>query len=42
MTSQLNKMKAAGVDTVVVWAQGTPHRAAHAQHGEDQLLPADC
>ena len=24
MTSQLNKMKAAGVDTVVVWAQGTP------------------
>ena len=24
MTSQLNKMKAARVDTVVVWAQGTP------------------
>jgi branched-chain amino acid transport system substrate-binding protein len=24
MTSQLNKMKAAGVDTVMVWAQGTP------------------
>ncbi len=24
MTSQLGKMKAAGVDTVVVWAQGTP------------------
>ena len=24
MTSQLNKMKAAGVDTLVVWAQGTP------------------
>ncbi len=24
MTSQLNKMKAANVDTVVVWAQGTP------------------
>ena len=24
MTSQLNKCKAAGVDTVVVWAQGTP------------------
>ncbi|HSW16737.1 MAG TPA: ABC transporter substrate-binding protein [Ramlibacter sp.] len=24
MTSQLNKMKAAGVDTVIVWAQGTP------------------
>ncbi|RMX18448.1 branched-chain amino acid ABC transporter substrate-binding protein [Vandammella animalimorsus] len=24
MTSQLNKMKSAGVDTVVVWAQGTP------------------
>lgn len=24
MTSQLSKMKAAGVDTVVVWAQGTP------------------
>lgn len=24
MTSQLNKLKAAGVDTVVVWAQGTP------------------
>jgi branched-chain amino acid transport system substrate-binding protein len=24
MTSQLNKMKAAGVDTVLVWAQGTP------------------
>jgi branched-chain amino acid transport system substrate-binding protein len=24
MTSQLNKMKAAGVDTVVIWAQGTP------------------
>ncbi|MFO1321724.1 MAG: ABC transporter substrate-binding protein [Burkholderiales bacterium] len=24
MTSQLNKMKAAKVDTVVVWAQGTP------------------
>jgi branched-chain amino acid transport system substrate-binding protein len=24
MTSQLNKMKAAGVDAVVVWAQGTP------------------
>lgn len=24
MTSQLNKMKAAGVDTIVVWAQGTP------------------
>lgn len=25
MTSQLNKLKAAGVDTVVVWAQGTPN-----------------
>lgn len=24
MTSQLNKMRAAGVDTVLVWAQGTP------------------
>jgi branched-chain amino acid transport system substrate-binding protein len=24
MTSQLNKMKAASVDTVVIWAQGTP------------------
>lgn len=24
MTSQLSKMKAAGVDTVIVWAQGTP------------------
>jgi branched-chain amino acid transport system substrate-binding protein len=24
MTSQLNKYKAAGVDTIVVWAQGTP------------------
>ncbi len=24
MTSQLNKMKAAGVDAIVVWAQGTP------------------
>ncbi|WP_137893501.1 ABC transporter substrate-binding protein [Ramlibacter sp. 2FC] len=24
MSSQLNKMKAAGVDTVLVWAQGTP------------------
>lgn len=24
MTSQLNKLKAAGVDTIVVWAQGTP------------------
>ena len=24
MTSQLNKCKAAGVDTLVVWAQGTP------------------
>lgn len=24
ITSQLNKMKAAGVDTVIVWAQGTP------------------
>ena len=24
MTSQLNKMKAANVDTIVVWAQGTP------------------
>lgn len=24
MTSQLNKMKSAGVDTIVVWAQGTP------------------
>jgi len=24
MTSQLNKLKAAGVDTVLVWAQGTP------------------
>jgi branched-chain amino acid transport system substrate-binding protein len=24
MTSQLNKMKAASVDTVIVWAQGTP------------------
>jgi branched-chain amino acid transport system substrate-binding protein len=24
MTSQLSKMKAAGVDTLVVWAQGTP------------------
>lgn len=24
MTSQLSKMKAAGVDTVLVWAQGTP------------------
>lgn len=24
VTSQLNKMKAAGVDTIVVWAQGTP------------------
>jgi branched-chain amino acid transport system substrate-binding protein len=24
MTSQLNKMKAASVDTIVVWAQGTP------------------
>lgn len=24
VTSQLNKMKAAGVDTIVIWAQGTP------------------
>jgi branched-chain amino acid transport system substrate-binding protein len=24
MTSQLNKMKTAGVDTIIVWAQGTP------------------
>jgi branched-chain amino acid transport system substrate-binding protein len=24
MTSQLNKMKSANVDTIVVWAQGTP------------------
>ena len=24
MTSQLNKMKAANVDTVIIWAQGTP------------------
>jgi branched-chain amino acid transport system substrate-binding protein len=24
MTSQLNKMKAAGVDTILLWAQGTP------------------
>jgi branched-chain amino acid transport system substrate-binding protein len=24
MTSQLNKMRSAGVDTVIVWAQGTP------------------
>jgi branched-chain amino acid transport system substrate-binding protein len=24
MTSQLNKMKAAGVDAIIVWAQGTP------------------
>ncbi len=24
MTSQLNKLKAAGIDTVLVWAQGTP------------------
>lgn len=24
MTSQLNKMKAAGVDTVIMWGQGTP------------------
>ena len=24
MTSQLNKCKAAGVDTIIVWAQGTP------------------
>lgn len=24
MTSQLNKLKAAGVDTVLIWAQGTP------------------
>ena len=24
MTSQLNKMRAAGVDTVLIWAQGTP------------------
>mgnify|MGYP003525334379 CR=1 FL=1 len=24
ITSQLNKMKAAGVDTIIVWAQGTP------------------
>jgi branched-chain amino acid transport system substrate-binding protein len=24
MTSQLNKLKSAGVDTVLVWAQGTP------------------
>jgi branched-chain amino acid transport system substrate-binding protein len=24
MSSQLNKMKAAGVDTILVWAQGTP------------------
>jgi branched-chain amino acid transport system substrate-binding protein len=24
MTSQLNKLKAAGVDTIVIWAQGTP------------------
>lgn len=24
MTSQLNKMKSAGVDTIIVWAQGTP------------------
>ena len=24
MTSQLNKMKSAGVDTIMVWAQGTP------------------
>ncbi|MFM0616320.1 ABC transporter substrate-binding protein [Paraburkholderia nemoris] len=24
MTSQLNKLKAAGVDTVIIWAQGTP------------------
>lgn len=25
MTSQLNKMKAAGVDTILAWAQGTPN-----------------
>lgn len=25
MTSQLNKMKAAGVETIIVWAQGTPN-----------------
>lgn len=25
MTSQLNKMKAAGVETIMVWAQGTPN-----------------
>jgi branched-chain amino acid transport system substrate-binding protein len=25
MTSQLNKMKSAGVDTILVWAQGTPN-----------------
>ncbi len=25
MTSQLNKMKAAGVETILVWAQGTPN-----------------
>lgn len=24
MTSQLNKLKSAGVDTVIIWAQGTP------------------
>jgi branched-chain amino acid transport system substrate-binding protein len=24
MTSQLNKMKSAGVETIIVWAQGTP------------------
>ena len=32
------QVKAAGVDTIVVWAQGTPIGAADAQHGEDQLL----
>jgi branched-chain amino acid transport system substrate-binding protein len=36
MTSQLNKLKSAGVDAIAVWAQGT----ADALDGKDQLVPA--
>jgi len=41
MTSQLNKMKAAKVDTVVVWAQGTPIAQLIRSMEKINYFPAD-
>jgi branched-chain amino acid transport system substrate-binding protein len=40
MTSQLNKLKAAGVDTVIIWAQGTPIAQVMAAWRKSTITPA--